>query len=383
MQTASWTLAAAGLSALLALAPQPQKGGKDKKPDPKAKAAPAAVVPPLEAWRGKLEDAKVVAKARNVPVLVHILLEGEEASNRYRDTIFKDPELQKRSASAVVIIANQGSHARTKIDVVVEGEKVQREVCLFYPMFESCAHHQAAWDELYQEFHEDNGDLMCPQTIVIAPDGTISGRINTSNVPQPSEIGALVVEAVTKAGPGLTEAQLAVVKRTLEAGRRLTVEGKWVLAWQSWAGVLLITPKSPYADEARLDQVKAQAGMQRDLDKISAELVPGTATTAYGALVKYAAELVGTPLEKEAQARLKKADGDKAIQPEIKAWKLSAEADALLGEATKLTDAGDAKKAEKIVRKLLAPRFASTPAQETARKLWPDIATEIGATPPK
>jgi hypothetical protein len=383
MQTVSWTLAAASLSALLALAPEPQKGGKDKKGDAKPKPAATNVVPPLVPWLGKLEEAKAVAKERNVPVLVHVILEGEEANDKYRDTILKDPELLKRSVSALVLVVNNGTHPRQKIEVVVDGEKVQREVCAAYPMVEQCSQHRAAWGEVYTAYHDDDGDLKCPQTFVFLPDGTLSGRINTSHVPEASEIGALVVEAVTKAGPGLSEAQLVQVKKTLEEGRRLAAEQKWVLAWQSWAGVLAITTKSPYAEEARTEQPKALAGMQAELDRITADLVPGKAGTAYGALVKYAAELAGTPLDKEALARIKKADADKTIAPEIKAWKLSAEADALLGEATKLTDAGEAKKAEKIVRKLLAPRFAGTPAQETARKLWPDIAGEIGSTPPK
>jgi hypothetical protein len=123
--------------------------------------------------------------------------------------------------------------------------------------------------------------------------------------------------------------------------------------------------------------------MQKELERIAALLVPGTAAKGYEEITKFATEIVGTPLEKDVAARIKKAEGDKAIQPELKAWRLSAEADALLREANGLTDTGDKKKAEKVVRKLLGPRFAGTPAQETARKLWPEIAAEIGATPPK
>lgn len=380
---ALWSLASAVLVACFALEPLQKGGAKDKEkkggPPPKA----AAVVPVLAPWKGKLEDARAAAKERNVPIVVHVILEAEESNDQYREKILPDVELLKASVAALVLVANNGTHERKRVDVVVDGEKTTREVCAAYPMFDACAQHQAAWDEIYKEYHEDNGDLKCPQTIVLAPDGSDAGRINTSNVPEAGEISALIVAAVAKAGPGLTEDQLALVKKSLEEGRRLAADQKWVDAWRSWTAVLAITQKSTFAEEARREEPKAVAGMKAEFERLSALLVPGTAAKAYEELSKYAAAVVGTPLEREVAARLKKADGDKTIQPEIKAWRLSVEADALLREANGHIDNGDAKKAEKVVRKLLGPRFAGTPAQETARKLWPEIAAEVGATPPK
>jgi len=378
-----WALTPALFVALCALAPF-QKGGakdKEKKGGPPSKAA--AVVPALQPWKGKLADAKAMAKERNVPVLVHIILEAEESNDAYREKILTDSDLLKRSPSALVIVANQGQHESKKIEVLVDGEKTQATVCSVYPMFDNCQQHQAAWEEIYLDYREESGDMMCPQTVVLAPNGTLSGRINTSSVPEPSEIGALLVAAIAKAGPGLTEEQLVVVKKALEDGRRLTAEENWIPAWHAWSSVLAITPKSPHADAARPEEAKALAGMQTEFERIAALLVPGTAAKGYAELTQFATEIVGTPLEKDVALRIKKADGDKAIQPELKAWKLSAEADALLREANGLIDTGEEKKAEKVVRKLLGPRFAGTPAQETAKKLWPEIATEIDKTPPK
>jgi hypothetical protein len=117
--------------------------------------------------------------------------------------------------------------------------------------------------------------------------------------------------------------------------------------------------------------------MQAELDQIVAGLVPGSAAKAYEALTTFATEAAGTPLEKVAQQELKKADKDKAIRDELKAWRLSVEADALFREANGLTDEGDTKKAERVVRKLLTARFAGTAAQDAARKQWPEIAKEV------
>lgn len=384
-RTAMWSLAPAVLAAICALEPLQKGGSKDKEKDKKG-ATPAKVATPppvLAPWKGKLADAKAAAKERNVPVLVHVILEAEQSNDGYRDKILPDPELVKVSVGALVLVANNGNHPSKRVDVVVDGEKTTREACSVYPTFDNCQQHRAAWDEIYLAYREENGDLKCPQTVVLAPDGQEAGRINTSSVPEPSEITALVVAAIAKAGPGLTEDQLDVVKKSLDDGRRAASEKSWIDAWRAWSTVLALTQKSAYADEARKEEPKALAGMQQEFERIAALLVPGTAAKGYEELSKYGVEVAGTPLEKDVAARLKKADADKALQPELKAWRLSTEADALLREANVLTDGNETKKADKVIRKLLGARYAGTPAQETARKLWPDIASEIEKTPPK
>jgi hypothetical protein len=241
-------------------------------------------------------------------------------------------------------------------------------------MFAACREHRAAWDELYLEYREENGDLKCPQTIVLLPDGKESGRINTSHTPEPAEVVALVAAAVAAAGPGLSEDDLAFVQQNLEEGRRLAADSKWIGAWRAWSAVLTKPRVKPYAEEAEREGQKAETGMKGQVEAIAARLVPGTAAKAFEELSAFLTEAAGTPIEKDVAARLKKAESDKAIAGEIKAWRLSVEADGLLREATVLTDSGETKKAERVIKKLLGPKYAGTAAQETARKLWPDVA---------
>jgi hypothetical protein len=368
------------LAALFVLEPSQIPGGskeRDKQKDKQREAPAKSAAPKLQPWVGKFEDANPVAKARNVPILVHVILESEETNDEYRDKILPDAELLKRSESALVLVVNNGTHPRKTIEVVVDGEKSSREVCSAYPMFAQCSGHQTAWDEIFTLFHDESGELKCPQTIVLLPDGTPSGRINTSSTPQPDEISALLVAAVTAAGPGLTSDQFAAVKRGLEVGRRAASEKQWIAAWLAWSSVLAITQAGPYAEEARPGQAAALAGMRAELDRIVAGLVPGTAAKSYEALTTFATQAAGTPLEKVAQQELKQAEKNKAIRDELKAWRLSVEADALFREANGLTDEGDTKQAERVVRKLLTPRYAGTPAQDAARKQWPKIAKEV------
>jgi hypothetical protein len=351
---------------------QPQKPGGKPKPAPVKPAPP----PALDPWVGKYEDAKQNAKDRNVPLVVHILLDGEEATPRYLKEVLEDPELLRKSAESVVLIGNNGTHEKKDIDVVVDGQKTKKTVCSAFPMFTSCAQHQQAWNGLYKEYQEADGVLRCPQTLVISPAGEVVLRFNTGSPPDPSEVVGNIAAVQAKVGPGLTQVQLDEVRRLLDVGRNLTTSKTWPEAWKTFASVVAITANTVYGQEASKEQVKAVAGMQADLDRIATLLVPGTAVKGWQELQAFAKATTGTPIEKDVAARQKKAEGDKAIREEITAWKITVEADEILSQARDLYDQKQDKKGEKLVRKLLGKKYASTPAAEIARKLWPDITPD-------
>lgn len=334
--------------------------------------------PVLRPFAGKYEAARALAKERNVSLLIHIILDGEAQNDEYRDKILTDTDLIAASVNVVVIISNNGTHAKKTVEMTVDGKKVKKEVCSVFG-FDTCALHQQTWDDLYRDFHDEDGAMHCPQTVVIAPDGKVLVRINTGNVPAVTEITAGLEEAVKKFGPGLTDAQLAEVKKLLDEGRNLTKAKAWPDAWRAWQKVLAITQKSPYAEEAQREQPLALAGINAELERISALLVPGTASEGYKQLSDFAKLCAGLPVEKEAQARLKKAETQKNIRDEIAAWKLSVEADALLSEAQSLFDQKQDRRADKMLRRLFGKRYAATPAAAKARELWPAIAAEEDA----
>jgi hypothetical protein len=379
-----WIAAGSIAPALLwmALAAPVQKpGGKGGKPAP----APTKPLPPppLEPWLGKYDDAKQNAKDRNVPLVVHILLDGEEASGRYLKGVLEDQELLRKSPSCVVIVSNNGTHEKKDIDVVVDGQKQKRSVCSELAMFTACSQHQATWDGLYRDFQEEGGVLRCPQTLVMSPTGEIVLRHNTGDPSDAGEVVANITAAQAKCGAGLTQAQLDEVRRLLDVGRNLTASKSWIDAWKSYAAVLAINTNTVYGQEAAKEQAVALTGMQQDFARIGGDLVPGKAVKAYQELQAFARNAAGTPLEKDAVARIKKADGDKAIKEELTAWKVGVEADQILSQARDCYEAKDEKKGEKLVRKLCGRKYAGTGAAEMARKLWPDIAKdEDSKTPP-
>jgi hypothetical protein len=90
-----------------------------------------------------------------------------------------------------------------------------------------------------------------------------------------------------------------------------------------------------------------------------------------------AKELAGTPLEKEIQQRLKKAEAQKELKDELAKARLEAEASAILKEAETAADLGDDKKAEKAARRLFAKKYRATGAARVGKERWPDLYEAI------
>ncbi len=354
--------------------------GKDKKKEPPKSAAPAATAARLSVFTGKLADARKLARERNAGLLLHILLKDMESENKdYVAKILDDPALVAACARVVVYVAHNGEHPPKSLEEIVDGKKVARQACSFLPWFDSCAQHAQAFNDLALEFREEDGSLHCPQTILLAPDGSIAARINTLTLPTASEILAGVQELESKVGPGLTDAEWSEVSRVLDEARGAVLAKDWPLALQRWARIAAITPKSGYGKEASAGLAAAEKELLAELDRVCAELVPGKAAAAWKRLTALQSACAGLALEKEIAARLKKAEAKKEIQPEIAAVKLEAEADTLLQGAQALADAKKDKELEKTVRKLLGPRYAATEAARRARTLWPQWAQEEDA----
>jgi hypothetical protein len=363
------------LPVLFAAQVKPAQPPKKPAPTPPRPAAPA---PHLTIYTGKYDAVRAVAKERNVPILIHVILEGEEQNDEYRDKILPDRELVAACTNVIVIVANNGKHAKKTIEETVDGKPVKREVCAAYGV-DSCTVHQRFWDDVYREFKEANGELLCPQLVLLAPDGTIARRINTRSVPAVTEVLASIKDAQAKAGPGLTDEQLAQVKQLMQEGRVLTAAKTWPDALRAWQKLLAITPKSVWADEAQKSVPVVQAGLDAELARIAALLVPGSAADAYRDLVEFSKQCTGLPIEKEIKSRISKAEQTREIKDEIAAYKLDLEADALLTEARGYFDAKQDKKGEHAVRRLLGKRYLATPAAARARELWPDWAKEEDA----
>ncbi|MEY2745768.1 MAG: hypothetical protein RL112_810 [Planctomycetota bacterium] len=365
------TTIAARIAALLAFAALAAPTSAQKKPPVEA--------PSLAPHVGDLDSARALAKERNAPLLIHMVLDGESDNDAYRDKLLADAELVKLSLQAVVVVANNGTHKKKSIEVKSEekdGKPAKREACESYPMYDSCAKHQRNWNELYGLYKEDSGDLRCPQAILLLPDGKQHERWHDGTVPAADDIRGALAEAIKLAGPGLTLEQLEAVKK-LAAEARATESSDDVATWRAWSGVLAVSARGKWADEAVAGRDAAFGRIQARTRQLQAQLAPGTVVAASRALRQLAKDLAGTPLEKEILQSLKKAESQKELKDELAKARLEEEADLLLKEAETAADLGDPKKAEKAARKLFAKKYRETGAARVGRERWPDLAREI------
>jgi hypothetical protein len=367
------------LVALVALGPEPvsQKPKDKPKPAP-AKGREKAPPPVLQPFMGKLSEARAHAKERNAGLLIHIILENEPTNDQYRDKLLKDEELLRASQEAVVLISNNGSHPRASVEIEVDGKKQKQEVCSVYPWFATCAQHSQHFNDLFLEYREESGDLRCPQTILIGPDGKLALRINTGSMPEASEILAGFDELRKSFGPGLTEEQWVRIVKLCADARAAQSSQDWPAAVRLWDSVFALSPKSEYGKEAKGAREACDKGLRERFQSLQARLVPGEADKAYRALLGFEEQCAGLPIAAEIRARIAKAEAQKELKDEIARVRLEIEAEKLLEQAQSFSDAAHAKELEKTLKKLFAKRLAGTEASRKALSLWPEYAPTDG-----
>jgi hypothetical protein len=357
----------------LALGIQKPSGKPADKPAP-AKGKEKAPAPQLRPFKGKLSEARAHAKERNAGLLIHIILEGEADNDKYRDTLLKDPELLTACEQAVVVISNNGTHPRASIEVEIDGKKQKQAVCSVYPMFESCTQHAQHFNELFLEYREESGDLRCPQTILIGPDGKEALRIATGHTPELSEVLAGFDLLRANFGPGLTEEHWVSIVKLCADARQAQLAQNWPVCARAWDKVFALSPKSEYAKEAKAGREACEKGLRERFSALQAKLVPGSAATAYRELQSFEKDCTGLAIAAEIRARIVKAEAQKEIKEELALVRLEMEGEALLEQAQSCSDAGNAKELEKTLKKLFAKRLLSTAAARKALSLWPEHA---------
>jgi hypothetical protein len=365
-------LGCALLASLLALGPAAAAApGPAAAAQARPKAKPSA--PVLQLFAGNLKAARARAAERNVPIVAVALLDEESDNVDARKELLVAPEIAVLSGRCILFFSNLGTHPQKEIVETVDGKQRTRSVCTDFGTA-NCKEHQQHWDDIYKEYNEE-GELRCPQVLVLAPDGKLLERITPGLKPPIPTIVEAADRAQAKLGRGLDEAALALAKDAAARAVRGEQEGKCGAAWRAHAEVLAITPDGARAENARAGQQRCLEWFAKSRDAALAKLAVGNGLEGYLALEELARDWAGTAQAEELSRTLKKAEKEPALREALAKQRRENEAQALWKEAEAAQAAKQPKEAEKKVR-LLLRKYAGTAAAERAAKAHPEWVPE-------
>ncbi|MCP3916611.1 MAG: hypothetical protein GY711_13730 [bacterium] len=325
---------------------------------------------------GRLAEAQKQARERNVPIVILAVLEGEEASDRFRDQLRDNRTLAQGARGAIVVLVNNGTHETKKLKVKgADGKSKTVEVCEQYHT-PSCEVHQRNWDGVYQEYvatKSEDGRWDLPSAYILSPKNEIAKVLYDAQPPSDSEILAALRDAQRAAGPGITLEELRLVQKLTADGQLMMRAKGWADAYRHYSGVLGIVATGKYGEEAERESKAALEWMRKDLDAAAALLTPESVREGYTKLHEMTRAYAGSPLEKPVADALKSAARNPELKEAVAALKVEFAAEDLWEDAQELLRKGDDKGAKKLLRKILGKRYAATPAAERVRTQHPEL----------
>jgi len=322
---------------------------------------------------GLLDAALAQVKERNVPLLIVCCKEGEEANDRFREQLRDNGSFAASLGDTLVILVNDGTHERKQITRRgPDGKKQRVEVCEAYHT-PSCDHHKRNWDDVYRTFLADHADgsWPLPSALIVAPDGSMQTLVATGQPPTDDEMLKPLKLVRAKHGPSITLEQLRQVKQLVRDGEAMASAKAWPDAWHAWNGVLEITERGRFAEQALAGLAAAEQGLKARLEEL--EGAEGTPDSRYPRLAEFAARAAGTPVQKAASLAVKALERHPDLDKElVKQVKLELEAEALLRDARALLLAGDERAARRVLKKLAGNKYAGTPAAAEGEGLLDD-----------
>ena len=129
-----------------------------------------AAQPTIEWWPGSWEAAFDEARARNVPVLIGFVMDGEEANDRIVAGLYQDAAFVKLTDRLVPIVVSMGMHASTKQEV--RGQTIS--VCSRFGGI-PCTQHKELEAKARNTYWK--GTVQTPSHVMVLPDGVEVERL--------------------------------------------------------------------------------------------------------------------------------------------------------------------------------------------------------------
>ncbi len=295
-------------------------------------------------WRGTVREAQKIAAERNVPILIALLQDGEEASERLIDELFKDKAFVKLTKELLPIVASKMDHGSKSQTI----NGIKKEVCKRIGGC-TCEHHQGAEVKVFRVFFVGI-DAKTPQIMICKPDLTLVERIE--DVAGSHSYGAAVKKARKSMGPGLSALAHKTARERLTKARNFLRMGKIREAWQEIEPLVQVGGPSPLVKRALVLQEQIDSRINEALKKARSAAEAGDYWTAMGTLDQIMGEFKGAPPAKKAKSlfdRLKKTKPGKKV---AKGLKKQARLQPTMVKAKNHENHGEYEKARRLYRRV-------------------------------
>ncbi len=331
----------------------------------------------LAVFLGTIEDARKEALDRNVPLLVHLMVDTEVCSTAYLSNVIGDTTLASMSERAIVVIGSDGDHGQVRLTDKVNGKPVSRMVCPTLPWFENCAAHATSRDNSWIAYKDADGEMRAPQTIIELAEGGISFRHDTTVCPPVGPIIGALGEAQETSGHGMTAREHAEVLVRRERGLKALKAGDWGAAFGDLWRARKLAQNGTLARLVAEELAIAADEIEQLIGDWSPKLVAGTEVEAFEKLAGLEPHIAGTKWEKSVGKSLDEAERDQSLTPLLAGPILAREAEKLWSAYEAAVTATKDRKATSTLRKLLDKKYAETPAGTRAAEANPDLARKV------
>ncbi len=266
----------------------------------------------IDWWRGSWKEALEHARQRNVPLVIAVIQDGEEANERLADGVLVDKKFVAAMNEAVPIICSRENHGHIKIEKGV-GEI---EVCKRFGGT-TCDRHIDHEVEMFRHFfHGDQ--VKTPQVMFCRPD--LHMLDNIIDVEPASNYVKMLEKTQKQIGPGLTAKLFDDSREMLTRGRNHLRMKEYRQAWDAVAELVAVGGKATAVRRAEEIHKSVEEVLNKKLEEAYARADRGELLAALIALDDLMTDFDGTPPEKKAKAafdRLRKSKEGRAAARDL------------------------------------------------------------------
>ena len=243
-------------------------------------------------WNGTWDDALAEARRRNVPLLIAINVDGEEANER-AVAFYGTPEFAALSSRCVPIIASVGSHEDAK-------GRSGPPVCGRFGSV-TCGHHRALEARIRKQFFGGpEVPIPAPHHLVVQPDLNVSWR-DAGDVPSIDAVQGALAKVQAALGRGLSAAQAAEADALLQRLREARERSEPATVLKDAAALQGLGAGTPHEAAWKALEQEVHRDVERALEAWSDQAKSGNALDALRGLDSWAPHLRGTPFERPAK----------------------------------------------------------------------------------